>query len=362
VGLTIILRATTQLQNNAAARDAFTRAAAKWEALINDPITVVIDVDFGTTFFGTPYPPEPDGSPSRILGQTDGQSFRGSLGDIRSRLIGHANNAQETAFFGALPTANLPTDIGPTSNVIAEGAVLRALGALNPNADPATETSLGDPPRIGFNSRFSFDFDPTNGVTGTDFDSVAVHEIGHVLGFDSFVGDRELRPTAPILVSVWDLFRFRPGTTLSSFTSAPRILSTGGTQVYFDGSPELPLSTGNPEGNGGDGEQSRDFTYVSNVVDANLRAAESAQAVGQVINVANGRRTTLNELLDALKELTGKADVEPEYRETRVGDVRHSLADITRARELLGYEPRVGLEEGLRLTLDWWNQSRFARS
>ena len=112
----------------------------------------------------------------------------------------------------------------------------------------------------------------------------------------------------------------------------------------------------------GDGEQSRDFTYVSNVVDGNLRAAESPQAVGRVINVATGRQTTLNELLDALKKLTGRTDTEAEYREPRVGDVRHSLADITRAREWLGYEPQVGLEEGLRKTLDWWKQSRYAHA
>ncbi|MBV8856800.1 MAG: SDR family oxidoreductase [Acidobacteria bacterium] len=112
----------------------------------------------------------------------------------------------------------------------------------------------------------------------------------------------------------------------------------------------------------GDGEQSRDFTYVSNVVDGNLRAAESAPAVGRVINVATGRRTTLNELLDALKKITGRTDVEVEYFEPRVGDVRHSLADITRARELLGYEPQVGLEEGLRHTLEWWKQSRYANA
>jgi UDP-glucose 4-epimerase len=110
----------------------------------------------------------------------------------------------------------------------------------------------------------------------------------------------------------------------------------------------------------GDGEQSRDFTYISNVVDANLRAAETERGVGEVINVATGERATLNGLLDALKRITGKTEVTPEYREQRVGDVRHSLADITRARELLGYAPTVGLEEGLRKTIEWWSQSRYA--
>jgi nucleoside-diphosphate-sugar epimerase len=109
----------------------------------------------------------------------------------------------------------------------------------------------------------------------------------------------------------------------------------------------------------GDGEQSRDFTYIANIVDANLRAAQASGAVGQVINVANGERITLNELLEVLKRVTGRTDVQAEYRETRAGDVRHSLADITQARELLGYEPSVGLEEGLRATIDWWKQSRF---
>jgi nucleoside-diphosphate-sugar epimerase len=109
----------------------------------------------------------------------------------------------------------------------------------------------------------------------------------------------------------------------------------------------------------GDGEQSRDFTYVANVVDANLRAAETASGVGHIINIANGQRTTLNELLEVVKRLVGKSEVTPEYKEPRAGDVRHSLADITKAREMLGYEPRVGLEEGLRHTIDWWRQSRF---
>jgi nucleoside-diphosphate-sugar epimerase len=112
----------------------------------------------------------------------------------------------------------------------------------------------------------------------------------------------------------------------------------------------------------GDGEQSRDFTYIQNVVDANLKAAESTKAAGQVMNVANGERITLNQLLDELKILTGRPDVVAEYKDTRPGDVKHSLADITRARELLSFEPRVDLRTGLQLTMDWWKQSRFANN
>ncbi|HET6980166.1 MAG TPA: SDR family oxidoreductase [Pyrinomonadaceae bacterium] len=111
----------------------------------------------------------------------------------------------------------------------------------------------------------------------------------------------------------------------------------------------------------GDGEQSRDFTYIENVVFANLKAAEAKDASGKVINVANGQRITLNQLLEELKELTGKRDVTAEYLESRVGDVRHSLADITLAQRYLGYESRVGLREGLQHTIDWWKNSRFSR-
>jgi len=110
----------------------------------------------------------------------------------------------------------------------------------------------------------------------------------------------------------------------------------------------------------GDGEQSRDFTYIDNVVFANLSAASAKEASGKVINVANGQRITLNQLLAELKELMGKQDVTAEYLEPRVGDVRHSLADITMARELLGYESKVDLREGLQRTIDWF-RSGFIR-
>jgi UDP-N-acetylglucosamine/UDP-N-acetyl-alpha-D-glucosaminouronate 4-epimerase len=117
------------------------------------------------------------------------------------------------------------------------------------------------------------------------------------------------------------------------------------------------LTTGEQPVIYGDGEHSRDFTYISNVVEANLRAAESTAAVGEIINIANGHRTTLNELLDAMKLVTGKADVSARYEAPRAGDVRDSLADLTRARTLLGYEPRVSLEEGLKRTFDWWQKN-----
>jgi nucleoside-diphosphate-sugar epimerase len=102
----------------------------------------------------------------------------------------------------------------------------------------------------------------------------------------------------------------------------------------------------------GDGEQTRDFTYVANVVDGVLRACEAPKAAGQVINVATGGRISLNELLETMNRLVG-TDIKAVYRDSRAGDVRDSQADISKARTLLGYQPRVTLEDGLAKTLEW---------
>ncbi len=107
----------------------------------------------------------------------------------------------------------------------------------------------------------------------------------------------------------------------------------------------------------GDGEQSRDFTYIDNVVDANLRAAEAPEANGQTINIGVGARVTLNQLLAELQRILG-TDLKPHYEEARAGDVRHSLADITLARRLLGYEAGTSLAEGLRRTVEWYQENR----
>jgi nucleoside-diphosphate-sugar epimerase len=106
----------------------------------------------------------------------------------------------------------------------------------------------------------------------------------------------------------------------------------------------------------GNGEQTRDFTYVANVVDGVLRACEAPKASGEVINVATGGRISLNELFQTVRVLTGSS-VEPIYGPERAGDVRDSQADITKARELLGYTPTVMLEEGLKRTLEWYRAS-----
>lgn len=103
----------------------------------------------------------------------------------------------------------------------------------------------------------------------------------------------------------------------------------------------------------GDGEQSRDFTYVSNVVDAALRAAEAPDVSGMVFNAGTGGRFTLNGTLELLGKISGK-QIHPVYEPPRAGDIRDSQADIRLARRLLGYVPSVNFEEGLRRTWDWY--------
>ena len=106
----------------------------------------------------------------------------------------------------------------------------------------------------------------------------------------------------------------------------------------------------------GDGGQTRDFTYVANVVDGVLRGAETPGVGGEVFNVATSTRVSLNELLEVLKKIIG-SNVQPIYKEARAGDVRHSQADISKAQQMLGYQPTVGLEEGLRETVAWYKST-----
>jgi nucleoside-diphosphate-sugar epimerase len=106
----------------------------------------------------------------------------------------------------------------------------------------------------------------------------------------------------------------------------------------------------------GDGEQSRDFTYIDNVVNANLLAARAKKTNGEVINIACGEAVTVNQIIGMINELLGK-NVKPLYVDARVGDVKHSLADITAAQNLIGFKPIVPFSEGLNLAIDWYRNN-----
>lgn len=112
------------------------------------------------------------------------------------------------------------------------------------------------------------------------------------------------------------------------------------------------VQKGNPVTIFGDGMQSRDFTYVSNVVEANLLACEAEGAVGVSLNVGTNNRYTLNHTLDVLEQISGRS-IERRYDSARTGDIRDSQADIGRAQQILGYKPRIGFEDGLKRTWEW---------
>jgi hypothetical protein len=250
-GLKIVLRATSQLDSFPQAKNAFLKTAATWQSLIQTPITVVVDVDFGSTWFGNPYP---DG----ILGQTTPQLLQASgiYPPFRLAMFDGASSSPEAQMYLKLPADACPTDLGDTTLVYAPSAVYRAVGFIDP--DPVHDpVGFGPPPAVGFNSLFSYDFDPSDGIDAgkVDFDAVVAHELGHVLGFISAAAQTEVNPSRPLGVTVWDLFRFRPGVNMSTFTTAERVLSSGGFQVYFKGDDDLQLSTGRPDHTGGDGRQ-----------------------------------------------------------------------------------------------------------
>ncbi len=251
-GLTINLIALSQLQNDSNRNTviaAFQRAAATWTARIKSPVTIRINIDYGVN--------RPNGSafPDGVLGSTSSGSISVDYPTARSRLVTSASSSSEAAIYNALPSSVVPTNTGDGSVVEVSRSLAQPLGLLplNPNETVAT---------ISFNKNFDFDFNPDNGVDfdKVDFDTVATHEIGHALGFVSNAGGGSAAP-----VSLWDIFRFRSSITTSTFTTAQRIMSIGGSQVYFTGqtffvegfsTDQLRLSNGGPDGSGGDGNQS----------------------------------------------------------------------------------------------------------
>jgi len=108
----------------------------------------------------------------------------------------------------------------------------------------------------------------------------------------------------------------------------------------------------------GDGEQTRDFVYVKDVVAANILALIKRQAKGGVFNIATGTATTINKLVENLRKIMDKKDLKPIHRDPRPGDIRNSYASIEKARKILGYEPMFSLKEGLTKLVEWYTLKR----
>lgn len=220
----IVINASSGLTANTAALDAFNRAAARWEALFSDPITITLDGDLANL-----------GSAS-IIGSTSSSMLEASYTTIRNRVV--ADSDANDTINASLPTsaqftATLPAGFSLSGNVSGTKANLKALGFTGLDAQFGISDAT-----ITFNSTFAFDYDNRNGVTPglIDFETVAIHEIGHALGFVSGVDDIDyLLSTAAsgaISPNILDLFRFRRGTandpnSAATFTTATRDMSTG---------------------------------------------------------------------------------------------------------------------------------------
>ena len=106
-----------------------------------------------------------------------------------------------------------------------------------------------------------------------------------------------------------------------------------------------------------DGEQSRGFTYIDNVMDANWKAATAAETHGEAVNISTVNAVTINTVVNTIKELLGKEDIAPTYAPPREGDIKHSLADVSRAKEVIGYVPTVSFDEGIRRAIQWYKEN-----
>ena len=277
----IVLRATDQLIARPQALQAFRRAAARWERVIQSELTVVIDVDYGPLRFGSgEYPSGVIASANSAL-----QFAGGGPSEIVTRLKArNTGDAQLQALYSAIPVptpSTFPDGNGgqPLGQAIGGLIPLQALGvrpaATNP--DPAVNP-FGDVPNIGFNSAFNYDFDPNDGIGAnqTDFEAVVAHEIGHAIAFTSAIGFT----VTPPYFTPWDLFRVRPeavtpGESLTDgagWEQALRVVTPGPAnsvvlaveggrtyfapvQVTFDGNNEFETSTATGGRQGGDGQQ-----------------------------------------------------------------------------------------------------------
>lgn len=278
----IVLNPNATLSSNAAALAAFERAAANWEAYISDPITVTINAGF-------------DSLGTNVLGSTSPVVLSSDYDAVRNQMVTDAaDEGTNDTVVGFLPTsaqftALLPTGYTLTSSLLATKANFKALGYTG--LDQQFGTADGT---ITFSTNFSFDFDNTDNLNTNfvDFETVATHEIGHLLGFISSVDTVDQTSSGAISPYTLDLFRFANNvagsdpSTLPQFTGNARSLLTGGDSITDDVDSEFRMSTGVSKGDGRQASHWKDGDLTGSVIGV----MDPTLATGQVIEISAADR------------------------------------------------------------------------
>ena len=269
---TITITPGAGLAANTAALQAFNRAASTWSSLFSDPILVTINADLGNLGPG-------------VIGSASSVLLLASYTTVRNAMVADAADEIDDGIVGSLPTASqfsafVPTNVSLSGNMVLSKANAKALGFGGLDGDfGASDAS------ITFSDNFAFDFDNSNGVTAgsMDFETVALHEIGHALGFTSTVDEIDVAGSEPIVVNIFplDLFRFDLTSMpldASTFTSNPRSLVPGQAAVTTDVATSWSMSTGRINGDGNQASHWKDDGYSGShigIMDPTLSYAQT---------------------------------------------------------------------------------------
>lgn len=241
------LTPTAQLDANPQAKAAVERALTKWAESFDNDVTTAVRVDFGSTLFGNPFPT------SDTVAVTSVEFAPITYEFLAAMLTDRSFNLSQRALYEVFPQGVFDTELGSVSRMRLPAPLGKVTGAI--------AAGFTNPVTIGFNSNKKYDFDPGDGIDADklDFEALVLREIGRALGFVSSAGSAEMKYENPANTSfhdaetMWDIFRFRDHATLAEFNAAKRAQLSGGTHVFFSGGQELLLSTGRPDGKGGDG-------------------------------------------------------------------------------------------------------------
>jgi len=245
--LRFMLTSTAQLDASPQAKAAVQRVLTRWAESFDNELNVPVRVDFAPTLFGNPFP-----SPEAVA--VTAVSLYGARYQFLPELLrARTFSAQQLALYDNFPNDTFHSEIRQASSIHIPVPLAKVTGAL--------VAGFNDPFTIGFNSTLKYDFDPRDGIDADklDFEALMAREVGRALGFISNAGAAELRfETQPDansqqLETLWDIFRFRDRVSLDEFSDATRAQLADGKHVFFAGGELLPLSTGKPDGQGGDG-------------------------------------------------------------------------------------------------------------